>query len=138
MNNPRHQKRLIRVIALAGIGINFAYGIGLLHSFFSPQLSHEVQEILISAIALEFGWAALLTRVVVWPLESRHLLLFTGLTMALANGLHAMHQWVHTGDSTGAIALNLLTGMMITGLFVLAAFIGQFRSLPGRPPLQQQ
>ena len=125
MNKPHHQKRLIQAMALAGIALNFIYGAGLLYSFFSLRFSNEIKEILISAIALEFGWAALLTRAVVRPLESRHLLFFTGISMMFGNLLLSIHQWLHLGNSTGAIATHLLLGTVVAGLFVLTCFISQ-------------
>ena len=125
MNNIRIRKIIIIVVAFSGAIINTVYGIGLLRAFFNPQYNNAIREILISAIALEFGWAAILLWVVFKPFERRHLLLFTAIPMILGNFLHCMNQFIYSHSGAGAIALNLIVGFVFAGLFVFAFFLGK-------------
>ena len=60
MKNVRIRKAFMIAVAISGVILNAAYGASLLSSFIDPQYNNAVREILISAIILEFSWAALL------------------------------------------------------------------------------
>ena len=127
------RKNIIRSIALIGVVINATYAIRLLKALFEPGFDNSAREVLISAIALEFGWAVILIWAMLKPLERRHLLLFTALPLALSNFLHSMNQLVYTDAGPGAIGLNFIVGISFAGLFVFAFYLGRpnaFKRLP--------
>ena len=125
MTNTKIRKTILILVSLIGITINASYGISLLMNFFIAQNNDAIQEILISAIALEFSWAALLFWVIFNPFERRHLLLFTAIPMLLGNLLHSYNLYTHAESTTGAIALNLIVGIFVAGIFVFAFLIGK-------------
>ena len=106
--------------AVAGVGvlINGLYGAELSATLLNPATERVVREISISAVSLEFGWAALLVWVAFRPTERRGILLFTAISMLLANTLHGVFQL----DSAGvaALAVNMAFGFIFAGLFVAA------------------
>jgi hypothetical protein len=118
-------KACIACVALSGVAINIAYGVELLKALFDPQFNNTVREILISAIALEFGWAALLLWVIGKPCERRHILLFTAIPMIIGNLLHSINQAVNTDIEMTRNAINMAGGLFIAGLFVVAFFLGK-------------
>lgn len=127
------RKNIIRSIAFIGVVINATYASLLLKGLFDPGFDNSVREILISAIALEFGWAAILIWAMLKPIERRHLLLFTAIPLALSNFLHSMNQLVYSYTGAGAIALNFMVGITFAGLFVFAFYLGKpdtFKRLP--------
>lgn len=117
------RKAYIKIIILIGITINFVYGVELLKEFFSPQVTDSIRNILISAISLQFGWAAILLWVVIKPFERRQLILFTALPMAIGNLLYSITQFINAEIKAAEIALNLGTGIFMAGLFVFAFFL---------------
>jgi len=125
MKSIKTKKAIVIGMALVGVLINVSYGIGLFGQFFDPQIGGDVKQIIISAIALELGWAALLVWVVFKPLERRHILLFTATAMLIGNLLTNVNQLKFAESSVGGIALNLLGGLIFAGLFVLAFFAGK-------------
>lgn len=125
MKSIKMKRGIVIFMALIGVLINASYGIGLFRQFFDPQTGQAVREIVISAIALEFGWAALLVWIVFKPIERRHILLFTAAAMLIGNLLTNVHQLKFAGGSVGGMALNLLGGLVFTGLFVGAYFIAK-------------
>ncbi|MCK5919347.1 MAG: hypothetical protein KAG66_00295 [Methylococcales bacterium] len=112
------------MIALLGVVINSVYAIDLLQTLFNPHHSSTIRDISISAIALEFGWAALLFWAAFKPIERRHLLLFTAIPIFLANFLHSMNQLIYEHSDASMIVLNLLIGFVFAGLFVYAFLLG--------------
>ncbi len=124
MASKRIRKTYMIFMVLFGVLINSAYCIDLLKEFFAPQFNNAVREILISAIALEFGWAAMLLWVAFKPFERRHLILFTAMPMIIGNLLHSINQSTYHDGSTGAIAVNLIIGFVLAGLFIFAFFLG--------------
>ena len=129
MINTKIRETIIRFIALIGVVINAVYGIGLLRDFLNPQYTNTIREILISAIALEFGWVIILLWVIFKPFERRHLLIFTAISMIIGNILYCMDQFIYSHGGMGAIALNLIGGLVFTGLFVFAFFLGKPNTL---------
>jgi len=125
MKTLKVRKAVVIVVALVGVMINASYGIRLLKALFDPQYSEASRQIMISAIALEFGWAALLVWVVFKPMERRHILLFTAAAMLIGNLLTNVHQWKSAEVSVSGMALNLLGGLIFAGLFVGAFFFGK-------------
>jgi len=125
MKSIKTKKAIVIAMALVGVLINASYGIGLLKQFFDAQIGGEVKQIIISAIALELGWAALLVWVVFKPLERRHILLFTAAAMLIGNLLTNMQQVMFAGGTVKSVTLNLLGGLIFAGLFVLAFFAGK-------------
>lgn len=125
MNKNRMKKIIIIVVALSGIIVNATYGIGLLKDFFYTQYNNEIREILISGIALEFGWTALLCWMVFKPFERRHMLLFTIIPILLGNILHSINQCINFHRSAGMIALNIGIGFLYSALYVGAYFLGR-------------
>ena len=125
MTSDRIRKIIIIGVTLLGIIINSVYGIDLLIKFFDSQISNTLRDVLISAIALEIGWAALLIWAIFKPLERRHVLLFTAIPMMLGNLLHSNNQSMYIDNSAGAIALNLVIGFVFAGVFVFAFFVGK-------------
>ena len=124
MRSNRIRKGIIITVTLIGVVINCVYGIGLLKELFVQQ-HNEIREVLISAIALEFGWAAMLIWVIFKPFKRRHILLFTSIPMMLGNILHSINQAIYFNADAGSIALNIIAGLFIAQLFVLAFFIGK-------------
>lgn len=112
-------------ITLTGVIINSAYGAGLLYEFCDPQTNDAFREVIISAIALEFGWAALLLWALMSPIERRHVLLFTAIPMVTGNVLHSTLQMLKSDSSGTIVTANSLAGLLIAGLFVLAYFIAK-------------
>ena len=110
-------------IILFGVCLNAMYGIDLLKDFFDPQFDNATREILISAIALEFGWASLLLWALCKPGERRHVLLMTAIPMAMGNLLHSLNQSLFAAIEPTEIVLNLAIGGVVVGSFVLAFFI---------------
>ena len=125
MNNIRFRKLFIIQITFLGIVINVYYGIELLKLFITPFFSPEMREILISTIALEFGWAVLLSWALFNPFSRRQLLLITAFPLIISNILHNIHQYFYINSSLYSIAHNFTMGIMIAGLFVLAYFLGK-------------
>ena len=93
MTIQKIRKAYIGCIVLSGVTINIVYGVGLINALFDPQFNNYVREILISAIALEFGWAAMLLWVIGKPCERRHIVLFTAIPMIIGNLLHSINQY---------------------------------------------
>jgi len=125
MPNHFFRKACIIFIVFVGIAINIVYGIELLDELYAPQTTDTVREILISAITLQFGWAAMLLWVAFSPFERRHIILFTALTMVSGNLLYSIDQSIHTEAKVAEIALNLVIGIFIAALFVLAFFLSR-------------
>ncbi len=125
MTSNQIRKIFIISIAFVGVMINSVYGVELLKEFFNPRYNNEIREILISAIALEFGWAALLAWVIFKPFERRHLLLFTAISMMIGNLLHSINQSIYVDNGAGMMAVNLIPGITFAGIFVLAFFVGK-------------
>jgi len=125
MNNIRIRRIIIIIAALSGTIINAIYAIGLLGAYFNPQYNNSIREILISALVLEFGWAALLFSVIFKPFERCYLLLFTAILMILGNFFHCMNQIIYSQGAANKIALNLITGIVLAGLFVFLYFLGK-------------
>ena len=125
MTIQKIRKAYIGCVALSGVIINIVYGVELLKALFDPQFNNTVREILISAIALEFGWAALLLWVIGKPCERRHIVLFTAIPMIIGNLLHSINQSVNTDIGFSGSAINLAGGFFIAGLFVFAFFVGK-------------
>ena len=125
MTLQKIRKAYIVCIVLCGVTINIVYGVELLKALFDPQFNNTVREILISAIALEFGWAALLLWVIGKPCERRYIVLFTTIPMIIGNLLHSINQSVNTNIEITGIALNLAGGFFIAGLFLFAFFLGK-------------
>lgn len=119
------RKAYVVSIIFFGASINVVYGVGLLKELVNPQLNPAVREILISAIALEFGWAALLLWVVHKPFERRHIVLFTAIPMTIGTLLHSINQLAFMDGKPAIAAFNLVGGGMIAGLFILAFFLGK-------------
>jgi len=125
MKSIKMEKAIVTGMALVGVLINASYGIGLFGQFFDAQIGGEEKQIIISAIALELGWAALLVWVVFKPLERRHILLFTAAAMIAGNLLTNIQQVMFAGGTVKTVTLNLLGGLIFAGLFVLAFFAGK-------------
>jgi hypothetical protein len=124
MNCQKLRKAYTILIILIGVTINVVYAIELLGELFAPQTTNSVHEILISAITLQFGWAAMLFWVAFDPFERRHILLFTALPMVIGNLLFSINQFVNTDVEITEIVLNLTVGIFVAGMFVLAFFLG--------------
>lgn len=125
MTIQKTRKAYIGCVALSGVTINIVYGVELLKALFDPQFNNTVREILISAVALEFGWAALLLWVIGNPCERRHIVLFTAIPMIIGNLLHSINQAVNTDIEITGNAINMAGGFFIAGLFVFAFFLGK-------------
>lgn len=125
MNKDRIRKIIIIAVALCGVVINSGYGISLLTAFFNPHNETAIKEILISAIALEFGWAALLIWVILKPFERRAILLFTLIPILLGNFLHSVNQIMESRSNGYSVALNSITGLVVAGLFLFAFVVGK-------------
>lgn len=125
MNKNQIKKIIIRAVATSGIIVNVVYGAGLLNTFFTPNLANTTREILISAIALEFGWAALLGWVFFNPCTRCHILLFTSIPILLSNILHSTNQFINFHKSIGMVALNISGGIVYSALFITAYFLGK-------------
>lgn len=125
MNKNQIKKIIIIAIAVSGVIVNVAYGIGLLNTFFTPNLDNATKEILIAAIALEFGWSALLSWVIFNPFTRRHILLFTIIPILLSNIFHSVNQFINFHKSIGVIALNISVGLFYAALYVTAYFLGK-------------
>ena len=131
MKSIRTRKIIIIIVALSGTILNALYGISLLKSFFDPQYDHVIREILISAIILEFGWTALLLWVIFKPFERRHILLFTIIPIFFGNILHSVSQLMDSSGSAGAIVTNTIFGLLYSGLYAFAYFLGKPDELSG-------
>jgi glucose uptake protein GlcU len=118
----RFRPLFIIFVTLIGVIINSVYGAGLLYEFFDPQTNDAFREVIISAIALEFGWAALLLWALWSPIERRHVLLFTAIPMVIGNLLHNILEMLKSDSSGAAVTLNSLVGLAFAGLFILAYF----------------
>ena len=118
-------RRSVPTVAIRCLRFSVEYGVELINALFDPQFNNYVREILISAIALEFGWAALLLWVIGKPCERRHIVLFTAIPMIIGNLLHSINQSVNTNIEISGSALNLAGGFFIAGLFVFAFFLGK-------------
>ena len=129
MTIQKIRKAYIGCVALSGVTINIVYGVELLKAFFDPQFNNPVREILISAIALEFGWAALLLWVIGSPCERRYIFLFTAIPMIIGNLLHSINQSVNTDIEISGNVMNLAGGFFIAGLFVFAFLLGKPRDI---------
>lgn len=114
------------VIALSGAILNAMYGAKLLAEFFNPINTDVIREILISAIILEFAWAALLVWVIFNPFERRHILLFTVFPVLLGNFMHSLNQLMGgQTDKQGGIVLNTIFGLIYAGLYAVAYYMGK-------------
>jgi hypothetical protein len=122
MNSQKIRSTYVVCVILFGISLNAIYGIELWRSFFDPQFDNATREIIISAIALEFGWAALLLWVLFKQGERRHVLLMTAIPIAIGNLLHSLNQSLFAEIGPTKIVLNLAIGGMVVGSFVLAFF----------------
>lgn len=122
----RNRKIIIRTVALIGVIINAVYAIGLLQTLFDPLQSDLIKEISISAIALEFSWAALLIWVMLKPYEHHYLLLFTAIPIVFANFLHSMNQLINQHSEASMIILNLSIGFCFASIFVYAFTIARY------------
>ena len=131
MKRYQIRKNIIRIVVLIGVLINGFYGIELLKIFFETH-SNAFREVLISAIALEFSWAALLIWVLFKPFVRRPLLLFTAMAMMLGNVLHSINQGLNSTAAPGTIVLNLLIGLAFAGLFILAYYLGSPNKTTGK------
>jgi hypothetical protein len=125
MRNMRIRKSFIIAVALSGAVINLVYGSALLRSFFDPQYSSAIREILISAIVLEFGWAALLVWTIFQPFERCHVLLFTIIPIFFGNILHSVNQFSAQNAGLSPILLNTLFGFLYSGLYCAAYLAGK-------------
>lgn len=123
--NGFQTKKMLIAVGLSGILVNLMYGVGLLKAFFLLPCDNVTKEFIISGIALEFGWIALLVWMIFKPVERRYLLLFTAIPMMLGNILHSVHQFVNLHSSIGAVVLNLGVGLLYTGVFVGAYFLAE-------------
>lgn len=128
MSSDRIRKAIIIFVAMVGVAINILYGIGLIKQLLDPQFNNAIKDILIAAIALEFGWAAMLLLVVYKPYEMRLILLFTAISMMLANILHCIKEFIYSYSRLDIIALNLIVGLIFVGLFILAFFLGKSKN----------
>lgn len=125
MNKNQIRKIIIIAVATSGVILNAVYGIGLLNAFFAPSCDNATREILISAIALEFGWAALLGWVIFNPCTRRHILLFTIIPILFSNILHSVNQFINFHKSIDMIVLNISIGLVYSALYVTAYFLGK-------------
>ena len=125
MKSIKMKKAIVIVMALVGVLINASYGIGLFGQFFDLQVGIDVKQIIISAIGLELAWAALLVWVVFKPLERRHILLFTAAAMLIGNLLTNIQHVMFADGTVKTVMLNLLSGLIFAGLFVLAFLAGK-------------
>jgi hypothetical protein len=128
MKNPKIRKSIIIAVALSGAVINAVYCIDLLRAFFDPHLNNAIREIVISAVVLEIGWIALLCWVIVKPFQGRHILLFTIVPVLLGNILHSVSQFMAHSGNASAIALNVVSGLLYSGLYVVAFIAGKGES----------
>jgi hypothetical protein len=119
------KKFIIITVALSGVIINVAYGLSLLNAFFSLKCDNAIREIIISGIALEFGWVALLSWMIFKPVERRFILLFSVIPLLLANILQSTNQCIYLHKSPSMIALNIGIGVLYAGLYVGAYFLGE-------------
>ena len=138
MNNIRIRKIIIVIVALSGTIINAIYGIGLLRAFFNPQYNNAVREILISGIVLEFGWTALLVWVVFKPFERRHILLFTIIPIFFGNILTGINQLMDTPGNLHHFVINTVFGLLYSGLYFFAYFLGKPAESPQSQSLHLQ
>jgi len=134
MSGQRFRRIYFYAVTILGVVINGFYGVELLLEFFSPRPNPEFREVLVSAVTLEFGWATLLIWVLFRPSARRHVLLFTAASMLIANLLHGFDRWAHLGGRAGAMAGNLVVGLLIAGLFVGAFWAGKSLGKDRRPP----
>jgi len=125
MSWKRLRRIYFTVVTLLGVVINGVYGVELLRELFSPRTGAAFREVLISAIALEFGWAAMLIWVIFKPSERRHILLFTVILLLTGNLLHGINQYIFLGEGIGTMARNWIVGLLFAGLFVTAFFAGK-------------
>lgn len=125
MKSIKIKRAIVIGMALVGVLINVSYSIGLFRQFFDANISGEMKKIIISAIVLELGWAALLVWVVFKPLERRHILLFTAAAMLAGNLLTNIQQVMFADGTLRTMTLNLLGGLILAVLFVLAFFAGK-------------
>jgi len=125
MSGKRLRRIYFTVVTLLGVVINGVYGVELLRELFSPRTGAAFREVLISAIALEFGWAAMLIWVIFKPSERRHILLFTVIPLLTGNLLHGINQYIFLGEGIGTMARNWIVGLLFAGLFVTAFFAGK-------------
>ena len=125
MKSNRIRKAIIIAVALSGVILNAAYCIGFVRAFFDPQYNFAIREILVSAIVLEFGWMALLLGVVLKPFERRHILLFTIIPILFGNILTGINQLMDTPGNLGPFVMNTVFGLLYSGLYVSAYFLGK-------------
>ncbi len=130
----KHTATVIRrgfvfIIMLAGVMINSVYGVSLLSRYVMMKKTGEFREILISGISLEFAWAALLLWALFRPFERRYVLIFTAMAMLTANILHSLDQFFVSDAGICSAALNLIIGMTISALFVIAFFIAKLNTV---------
>ncbi len=111
---------LVAFVALAGAVVNGAYAAQLLTRFADPSVDVGSREVLVSGIALQLAWAALLLWVVRHPLRGRVILLFTGAAMLLGNALRSYALVRFSGGAWEDALLNLMVGLGIAALFGLA------------------
>lgn len=119
------KKIIIVAIAFSALVINVVYGINLLSAFFTFQCDNATREIIISGIALEFGWVVLLGWMIFKPIERRYILLFTVIPIILGNIFHSANQFLNLHKDPFMIALNIGIGILYAALYVLAYFLGR-------------
>lgn len=122
MKRQKVRSAYVVCVILFGVGLNAFYGIELWRNFFDPQFNNATREIIISAIALEFGWSALLLWALCKPGERRHILLMTAIPIAMGNLLHSLNQSIYAHTEPTEIVMNLAIGGVVVGSFVLAFF----------------
>jgi uncharacterized membrane protein YgdD (TMEM256/DUF423 family) len=115
---------LVSSVALVGAVINGAYGAQLLGRFADASIDAAAREVLVSGIALELVWAVLLLWVVLHPFRGRFILPFTGAALLLGNALHSYALVRFYGAGWRDATLNLMVGLGIASLFVLAYRFG--------------
>jgi hypothetical protein len=130
MMRKKVTKACVLCVILFGAVINMFYGFALVKEFFALQLNDSVREILISAIALEFGWAVLLLWALGDPCARRHVVLLTAIPMLIGNLFHSLNQALFAGGTPMEIVANLLIGTAVAGLFVLAFVFSSPLMLP--------
>jgi hypothetical protein len=128
MNNTIIRKSVIIAVALSGVFINTVYSFNILKAFFDPLYDNAVREIMISAVVLEIGWISLLCWVIVKPFQGRHILLFTIVPVLLGNILHSVSQFMAHSGNASAITLNVTSGLLYSGFYVVAFMVGKGES----------
>lgn len=124
LNRTRVRKSIVIVVALSGALLDGAYAIGSLLTFFDPQSTFAAREILVPAISLDLGWAALLLWTALKPFERRAILLIAVLPLLLANLLTGANQVIAGRGNARLVAINTLIGLAYASLYLVAYRIG--------------